>query len=106
MTQADRIRERKICEAVVRVLEKRLSAARSDGFSPEDPPYRSSDDERVEWVVRIKGSKFAIEVTLVIYDVRPASAEDEVCLVEIASFNESELVEVQWVQTARQSKYG
>ncbi len=67
MTAADRVRERKICEAVVRVLETQLSAARSGGFSPEDPPYRSqyADNERVEWVTSIGSQKFAIEVTLV-----------------------------------------
>jgi len=67
MTAADRVRERKIREAVVRALETQLSTARSGGFSPEDPPHRSqyTDNERVEWVASIGSQKFAIEVTLV-----------------------------------------
>ena len=67
MTTADRVRERKICEVVGRVLATSLSAARSGGFSPEDPPRRSqyADNERVEWVASIGSQKFAIEVTQV-----------------------------------------
>src|SRR5258708_2534175 len=65
MTVADRIRERKICEAVVRALEAREATARCGGFSPEDLTTQYPECERVEWVASIGAKKFALEVTLV-----------------------------------------
>ena len=65
MTSSDRIRERKICEATIQILERRLAAARGEGFSPEDQPARYNDDERVEWLQALGARQFAIEVTLV-----------------------------------------
>jgi hypothetical protein len=65
MTSSDRIRERKICEATIQILERGLAATRGDGFSPEDQPARYNDDERVEWVQAVGAGQFAIEVTLV-----------------------------------------
>lgn len=65
MTAADRIRERKICEAVVRTLEAREATARCGGFSPEELPAQYLDCERVDWVASIGTKQFALEVTLV-----------------------------------------
>ena len=65
MTVADRVRERKICEAVVRVLETLTATIRCGGCSPEALPAQYLDSERVEWVAAIGPKKFAIEVTQV-----------------------------------------
>lgn len=65
MAATDRIRERKICEATVQILEARLAAARGEGFSPEDQRARYNKDELVDWVQTVGGRQFAIEVTLV-----------------------------------------
>jgi hypothetical protein len=65
MKAEDKVRERKVCEAIVRVLEVTESAARSGGFSPEDPPYQAAENERVDWVATVGNQKFAIEATQV-----------------------------------------
>jgi hypothetical protein len=65
MTTTDRIRERKICEATVQILEGNLAVARGEGFSPEDQPARYSQDELVDWVQTVGVRQFSIEVTLV-----------------------------------------
>jgi hypothetical protein len=65
MTASDRIRERKICETTVQILEAGLAAARGHGFSPEDEPSWYNEYERVDWVQSVGAKQFAIEVTLV-----------------------------------------